>query len=80
MIGRNLMRRIEALETRIAPATEPLIVQIMYVTPDGSEEDADRFELPMPLAYGNLRGRGSIKKAGFGRFTVVTDLRAFRHP
>ena len=52
MICRNLTRRLEALETRIAPANEPLIVQLMYVTPDGSEEDADRFELPMPLALG----------------------------
>jgi hypothetical protein len=48
MISRNLTRRLEELEARIAPAAEPVIIQITYVTPDGSEEDGPRIEVPMP--------------------------------
>ena len=50
MICRNLTRRLEELEAWIAPVTEPLIVQIVYVTPDGREQDGDRFEVPVPAA------------------------------
>jgi hypothetical protein len=42
MIRRNLTRRLEELEARLAPA-EPMIVQIAYVSPDGGEEDGPRF-------------------------------------
>jgi hypothetical protein len=38
MIRRNLTRRLEELEARIAPAAEPMIFRIPYVSPDGSEE------------------------------------------
>jgi hypothetical protein len=48
MIGRNLTGRLERLETRLMPAAEPVIVQITYVSPDGSEENGPRFEVPMP--------------------------------
>ena len=48
MISRNLTRRLEELEARIAPAAEPVIIQITYVTPDGSEEDGPRIEVPTP--------------------------------
>jgi len=50
MISRNLTRRVEELEARIAPATEPLIVQITYVTPDGGEKDGPQYVLPMPAS------------------------------
>jgi hypothetical protein len=43
---RNLTRRLEELETRIAPAAEPVIVEVMYVSPDGTEELEHRAELP----------------------------------
>ena len=36
MIRRNLTRRLEKLEARTAPAVEPMIAQIVYVSPDGS--------------------------------------------
>ena len=45
MIRRNLTRRLEKLEARTAPAVEPMIAQIVYVSPDGSEEDGPRYEL-----------------------------------
>jgi hypothetical protein len=46
MITRNLARRLERLETRLASAGEPLIVQIHYVSPDGSRVDGPRFTIP----------------------------------
>jgi hypothetical protein len=45
MISRKLTRRLEELEARLAPPAEPLIAQIVYVSPDGSEEDGPRYEL-----------------------------------
>ena len=48
MSRRNLTRRLEELEARIAPPAEPFMVQIVYVTPDGSEEpDGPPFEIGM---------------------------------
>ena len=46
MIGRTLSKRLERLETRIIPAGEPLVVQIQYVSPDGSVEDGPRISVP----------------------------------
>jgi len=48
MIRRNLTRRLEELEARIAPAAEAVIIQITYVTPDGSEEDGPRIVVQQP--------------------------------
>ena len=49
MIKRKLTRRLEDLEARIAPATaEPMIVDLMYVSPDGTSELAERFVIPLP--------------------------------
>jgi len=45
MISKSLTRRLKDLEARIAPAAEPLIIQITYVSPDGSEEDGPRIEV-----------------------------------
>jgi hypothetical protein len=48
---RNLTRRLEELEKRVRPVTEeePLIVNLMYVSPDGTSELAEQFIIPMPL-------------------------------
>jgi hypothetical protein len=46
MISRNLTRRLEELEARIAPAAEPVIVEVMYVSPDGTGELEYRVEMP----------------------------------
>ena len=45
MISGNLARRLEELEAHVAPPAEPLVAQIVYVSPDGSEEDGPRYEL-----------------------------------
>ena len=34
----SLRRRIEELEARTAPTAEPVIAEIAYVSPDGTEE------------------------------------------
>ena len=45
MIGRTLSKRLERLETRTMPAGGPLILQIQFVSPDGSVEDGPRFSV-----------------------------------
>jgi len=58
VIRRNLTRRLEALEASTAPAVEPLVAQIVYISPDGSEEDGPRYELsavPAPAWQRNRR-------------------------
>jgi hypothetical protein len=46
---KTLVRRLRRLEDQlrpgIAPAVEQMIAQIVYVSPDGSEEDGPRYEL-----------------------------------
>jgi len=46
MISRKLTRRLEELEARIAPAAEPRIIDVYYVSPDGTKELGFRAELP----------------------------------
>ena len=46
MISRSLTRRLKDLEFHFRPAAEPVIAQIIYVSPDGSEEDGPRFIIP----------------------------------
>ena len=55
MIRRNLTRRLEELEARLAPAAEPVIVEIMYVSPDGTEEVECRVEMPTSTGAAWLR-------------------------
>ena len=39
MINRTLSKRLERLETRLAPEGEPLLIQIQFVSSDGAVED-----------------------------------------
>jgi hypothetical protein len=39
-------KRLQLLETRMMPAGEPLIIQVQYVSLDGSVEDGPRFCVP----------------------------------
>src|ERR1017187_6960600 len=66
MIRRNLIRRLEELEARLAPAAEPMIFQITYVSPDGSEEDGLRFIIPG--AGGRPTGSAGLAGGGWPRF------------
>jgi len=45
MISRSLTRRLEELEARTAPEAEPVIAEVLYVSPDGTEELGYRVEL-----------------------------------
>ena len=46
MIGRKLSKRLERLETRMIPAGEPMVMQIVFVSADGSTSDGPRFVIP----------------------------------
>jgi len=47
MISRRTTRRLEAIEARLAPTAELMIVQIVYVTPDGAAEAGPQYEIAM---------------------------------
>jgi hypothetical protein len=48
MGSRTLSKRLERLETRMMPASEPLVLEIQFVSADGSVEDGPRFVVPSP--------------------------------
>ncbi len=71
MISRNLTRRLEELEARIAPVAEPPIVEIVYVSPDGDEKLQYRVEMPTstgPAWRQRMRG-------GVGRWPACAHSR-----
>jgi hypothetical protein len=39
MIGRTLSKRVQKLEARLIPTEEPLVIHIVYVSPDGTVTD-----------------------------------------
>jgi hypothetical protein len=46
MTCRTLSKRLQRLETRMMPVGEPVIIQVQYVSPDGSVEDGPRISVP----------------------------------
>ncbi len=47
MINKTLARRLEQLEERMLPTGEPMIINIVYVNPDGSVDGEPlRVEIP----------------------------------
>ncbi len=50
MTGKNLARRLKSLEDQLLPEqpNEPIVIQIVYVSPDGSSEDGERFTITNP--------------------------------
>ncbi len=50
MISKTLNRRLGELESRLLPEAEwePIVVRIVYVTPDGSSDDGERFTITIP--------------------------------
>jgi hypothetical protein len=63
MITRNLARRLERIETRLMPAGEPLIIQVQFVSTDGSRVEGPRFT----ISGAGGRPTGSAGLAGGGR-------------
>jgi len=60
---RNLSRRLEQLEVRLGAADEQLVIQICYVSGDGSVVDGPQFTVP---GAGGRHG-GSTWLASCGR-------------
>jgi hypothetical protein len=46
MGSRTLLKRLKQLETQMMPAGEPLVIQVQFVSPDGSIEDGPRISVP----------------------------------
>ena len=47
MINKTLARRLEQLEERMLPTGEPMIINVVYVNPDGSVDGEPlRVEIP----------------------------------
>ena len=54
MTSRNITRRLERLEEDTKPVGEPKVLQVIFVSPDGTEKDGPRVEIPAYPA-GRLR-------------------------
>jgi hypothetical protein len=63
MISRELTRRLEELEACIAPAAEPRIIDVYYVSPDGTRELGFRAELPVSNGFTWRRRRRPHRRA-----------------
>ena len=63
MVNRSLTRRLEQLEARIEPSAEPVMVEIVYVAPDGTEELESRVEMTPSIGPAWLRRLGG-QRAG----------------
>jgi len=46
MISSKLSARLERLESRFLPDGEPIVLQVMYISPDGSSREGPRIEVP----------------------------------
>jgi hypothetical protein len=57
MISSKLLKRLEELEDRLAPAVETVTLQIIGVSPDGSKTEGPRFEVQMPAVNAPARQR-----------------------
>jgi hypothetical protein len=44
--GKNITRRLERLEEETKPVGEPKVIQVVFVSPDGTEKDGPRYEIP----------------------------------
>jgi hypothetical protein len=44
--GRNITRRLERLEEETLPVGDPMVIQIIYVSGDGTRENGPRYEIP----------------------------------
>lgn len=54
MTARNIPRRLERLEEETMPVGKPKMIQIVFVSPDGTEKDGPRYEIP---TYPSRRSR-----------------------
>jgi hypothetical protein len=45
MINRSLFKRMQKMEARLMPTEEPRVIQIKFVSPDGSVTDGPLFRI-----------------------------------
>ena len=50
MISRALAKRLERLEARSMPAGVPMVMEIVFVAPDGAVTDTLLVEIPGPAS------------------------------
>lgn len=43
---RNIIRRLERLEELTVPVGEPTVIQVVFVSSDGTEAEGPRVEIP----------------------------------
>ena len=83
MIKRALSRRLERLETRALPVGEPLVIQVVFVSPGGTRQDGPVIKVPAPpreIAAGtDVHRRGRIHMPG-GPECDEADEGGVRHP
>ena len=48
MISSKLTRRLQELEAQLLPAGPPHVIQLVWVSSDGTKEDGPRIVLPQP--------------------------------
>ena len=46
MTSRNIIRRLKRLEEETLPVGEPKVLQVVFVSPDGTTKDGPRVEIP----------------------------------
>jgi hypothetical protein len=46
MMSKTVARRLERLEEETLPVGEPKVIQVVFVSPDGTRKDGPRFEIP----------------------------------
>ena len=46
MTTRNITRRLERLEEETLPAGEPKVIQVVFVSTDGTRKEGPRYEIP----------------------------------
>jgi hypothetical protein len=46
MMSKALSRRLERLEEEMKPVGEPKVIQVVFVSPDGTKKNGPRFEIP----------------------------------
>ena len=66
MITRNLSRWLERLETRLMPAGEPLIIQVQFVSPDGSRVDGPLESVRQVLVFAIMKAWTQIRREELG--------------
>jgi hypothetical protein len=66
MITRNLSRRSERLETRLMPAGEPLVIEVQFVSSDGSVADRPPESVRQVLVFAIMKTWTQIRREELG--------------